>query len=143
MADSLIIPQHDRRPAVRCELKDGETAPDGSFTGYAVVLAGSDTVYFLMRPVADLANPLRVAATVVSLGVASTGPDDPGTPAVVEWQPATSGAPAAWGSVGNHHTGAVGTYDQEWEVQDASGKPMTFPTDAPNTITIRDDIDYP
>ncbi len=135
MADSRIIPQHDRRPMVCVELKDGD--------GFAVELDPTDSAYWLMRPVADLANPLRVAATVVSLGVASTGPDDPGTPAVVGWVPATSGAPAAWGSVGNHHTGAVGTYDQETEIVDSGGKPMTFPTDAPNTITIRDDIDYP
>lgn len=130
MPDSITIPQHDRRPALRSELRDGD--------GAAIELAGSDTVYFLMRPVTDLTSPLRVSATVVDVGDALTD-----QPAIVEWVPATSGAPSAWGSVGNHHTGAVGTYDQEWEVQDASGKPMTFPTDAPNTITIRDDIDYP
>lgn len=130
MPDSLTIPQHDRRPAVRSELRDGN--------GTAVALSGSDTVYFLMRPVTDLTSPLRVAATVVDVGDVGTD-----TPAVVEWQPATSGAPAAWGSAGNHMTGKVGVYDQEWEIQDASGKPMTIPTDEPNTITIRDDIDYP
>lgn len=130
MPDSLTIPQHDRRPAVRSELRDGD--------GVAIELAGTDTVYFLMRPVTDLTSPLRVAATVVDVGDVGTD-----TPAVVEWQPATSGAPAAWGSAGNHMTGKVGVYDQEWEIQDASGKPMTIPTDEPNTITIRDDIDYP
>ena len=129
MPDSITIPQHDRRPALRSELRDG--------TGAAVELAGTDTVYFLMRPVTDLTSPLRVAATVVSTGTAGV------TPAVVEWEPAASGAPAAWGSVGNHMTGKVGVYDQEWEVQDSGGKPMTFPTDLPNTITIRDDVDYP
>ena len=134
MPDSLTIPQHDRRPAVRVELKDGD--------GFAVVLAGTDTAYWLMRPVTDLTHPLRVGATIVEYGVASTGPSDPGTPAVVEWAPAATGAPTEWGS-GGHHTGAVGVYDAEVEVQDASGKPMTFPTDAPNTVTIRDDVDYP
>ncbi len=129
MADSLTIPQHDRRPAVRSELRDG--------TGAAVELAGTDTVYFLMRPVTDLTHPLRVEATVVDVGNALT--DDP---AIVEWAPSDTGAPSEWGSSG-HMTGSVAVYDQEWEVQDASGKPMTFPTDLPNTITIRDDVDYP
>ena len=134
MPDTLTIPQHDRRPAPRVELKDGD--------GFAVVLAGTDTAYWLMRPVTDLTHPLRVSATIVSNGVASTGPTDPGTPAVVEWQPLTTGAPTEWGSSG-HQTGAVGIYDQEVEIQDASGKPMTFPTNLPNTVTIRDDVDYP
>lgn len=130
MPDSITIPQHDRRPALRSELRDG--------TGAAVELAGTDTVYFLMRPVTDLTSPLRVAATVVTVGNAGSN-----VPAVVEWEPAASGAPAAWGSVGNHMTGKVGVYDQEWEVQDSGGKPMTLPTDLPNTVTIRDDVDYP
>mgnify|MGYP000907574127 FL=1 len=65
MPDSLTIPQHDRRPAVRVELKDGD--------GFAVVLAGTDTAYWLMRPVTDLTHPLRVGATIVEYGVASTG----------------------------------------------------------------------
>lgn len=129
MPDSLTIPQHDRRPYVRSELKDG--------TGAAVALSGSDTVDFLMRPVTDLTATLRVAAYVIDAGVAGV------TPAVVEWRPAASGAPPAWGSTGNHMTGKVGVYDQEWEVQDSGGLPMTFPTDAPNTVTIRDDVDYP
>ena len=127
MPDSLTIPQHDRRPAVRSELRDGDDV--------AVELAGTDTVYFLMRPVTDLAHPLRVSATVVSTGTAGV------TPAVVEWQPLATGAPSEWGST--HMTGNVGVYDQEWEVQDSGGKPMTFPTNLPNTVTIRDDVDYP
>lgn len=129
MADSRTIPQHDRRPALRSELRDGD--------GNAVELAVGDTVYYLMRPVADLANPYRVTATIVDHGDA-----DADQPAIVEWAPPATGAPTAWGSSG-HPTGAVGVFDQEWESQDASGKPMTFPGDAPNTLTIRDDIDYP
>lgn len=129
MPDSITIPQHDRRPALRSELVDGD--------GVAVGLEVTDTVYFLMRPVTDLANPLRVAATIVDYGAPAV------RAAVVEWQPAASGAPAAWASAGNHMTGKVAVYDQEWEVQDSGGKPMTFPTDLPNTIIVRDDVDYP
>jgi len=127
--DSLTIPQHDQRPAPRVELRDGD--------GNAVELAGTDTAYWLMRPVTDLTHPLRVEATIVDYGDALAD-----EPAVVEWQPDTTGAPTEWGSSG-HQTGAVGVYDQEVEVQDASGKPMTFPTNLPNTVTIRDDVDYP
>lgn len=128
MPDSLTIPQHDRRPMVCVELRDGD--------GAAVELAGTDTAYWLMRPVTDLTHPLRVEATIVDYGDA-----DADVPAVIGWTPETTGAPSEWGSV--HMTGTVGVYDQETEVQDASGKPMTFPTDLPNTIAIRDDIDYP
>ena len=129
MPDTLTIPQHDRRPAPRVALRDGD--------GNAVELAGTDTAFWLMRPVTDLTHPLRVSATIIDYGNALAD-----EPAIVEWQPLTTGAPTEWGSSG-HQTGAVGIYDQEVEVQDASGKPMTFPTDAPNTITIRDDVDYP
>lgn len=129
MPDSITIPQHDRRPALRSELVDGD--------GVAVGLEVTDTVYFLMRPVTDLANPLRADATVVDYGSPAV------RPAVVEWQPAASGAPASWASAGNHTTGKVAVYDQEWEVQDSAGKPMTFPTDLPNTLIVRDDVDYP
>ena len=134
MPDTLTIPQHDQRPAVEVELKDGD--------GFAVVLAATDTAYWLMRPVTDLTHPLRVAVDIVEYGVASTGPEDPGTPARVRWEPDDTGAPTEWGSSG-HTTGAVGIYDQETEVVDEDGLPMTFPTDLPNTITIRDDVDYP
>lgn len=127
MPDSLTIPQHDRRPYVRLELKDGD--------GAAIELAATDTAFWLMRPVTDLANVLRVSMTIVTRGTAGV------TPAVVEWRPATSGAPSAWGGSG-HHTATVGVYDVEVETQDSAGLPMTLPTNAPNTLTIRDDVDY-
>lgn len=127
MPDTRTIPQHDRRPALRSELRDGDGTP--------VQLAASDAVYFLMRPVTNLANPYRVAATIVDLGSSTD-------PAVVEWEPAAAGAPSAWGG-GGHPTGAAAVYDQEWEVVDSGGKPMTLPSSSPNTIVIRDDIDYP
>lgn len=129
MPDSRIIPQHDRRPYPRVELRDGD--------GNAVGLEVTDTAYWLMRPVTDLTAVLRVEATIVDYGVPNV------RAAVIEWPIAASGAPAAWGSVGNHQTGKVGIYDQEVEVQDALGLPMTFPTNAPNTVTVRDDVDYP
>lgn len=128
MPDSRTIPQHDRRPALRSELIDGDGVPVG--------LEVTDTVYFLLRPVTDLANPLRVEATIVDYGVPAV------RAAVVQWQPETTGAPSAWATSG-HMTGKVAVYDQEWEVQDSAGKPMTFPTDLPNTIIVRDDVDYP
>lgn len=133
MPDSLTIPQHDRRPYTRLELKDGD--------GFAVVLGASDTAFWVMRPVTDLQQVLRVAMTIITRGVASTGPTDPGTPAEVEWRPAATGAPSAWGGSG-HHTATCGNYDVEVELLDATGLlPMTLPTDLPNTLTIRDDVD--
>lgn len=129
MPDSITIPQHDRRPYPRVELVDGD--------GVAVGLDVTDTAFWLMRPVTDLTSVLRVSATIVDYGVPAV------RPAVIEWPISSSGAPAAWGSVGNHQTGKVAVYDQEVEVQDSSGKPMTFPTNLPNTVTVRDDVDYP
>lgn len=142
--DTLTYPQHDRRPQIRMELRDGdtETDPVNVPDGYAVVLAASDTAFIVMRLVTDLTQVLRVGATIVSRGTPSTGPSDPGTPAVVGWTPAATGAPSSWGA-GGHHTGAAGIYDLECETQDSAGLPMTIPTNGPNTLIIRDDVDYP
>lgn len=133
---TLTIPQHDQRPFPRVALRDSEITAAAPL-GYAVALDATDTAYWLMRPVTDLALVLRVEAIIVDYGVASSGPDDPGTPAVVEWQPDITGAP--WGD--GHHTGTNGIYDQEVEVQDVDGLPMTVPTLLPNTIIVRDDVD--
>ena len=143
MPDSLTIPQHDRRPYVRLKLRDGDktTDPVNVPDGYAVVLGASDTAFWLMRPVGDATNVLRVAMTIITRGTASTGASDPGTPAVVEWRPAATGAPSAWGG-GGHHTATCGIYDVEVELLDSTGLlAMTLPTDLPNTLTIRDDVD--